>query len=200
MTEAPLTDPRYTVPPDGNAPYSSGGWSPELAYSTTGTPDPIRVGQLPEIDFYANPSDSESFHEERSQDTSERESEVQKSTLPFATHTTADSGARFAPNPRATPPAESRWTGRLSPVTSFIRNMLGGSPKHFDGVHMSMADHVRTYEIHGMAPQRSSRSTYRLEAPDYGLSVVDLPPDPGQPVSGTIRGLNVPRSTGAFRL
>lgn len=198
MTTTEL-EPRYAISDDADAPYSVGGWSPELAYSTTGTPDPVRVGQLPEVDFYADATNAEAFHDKRSAETAERESTVTESTLPFPTATT-EPGNRFAPNPRTVPPAESRWTQRLSPVTSWLRNMLGGAPKQLNGNHFSMADHERTYEILGMTPQRSSRSTYRLEAPEFGLSIVDIPAEAAEPVSGTIRALNVPRTGGSFRL
>ena len=195
MTDTIELQGPYTVPHDGAPDIGLLGYASPLHDGESGIPATTRVNAPPPRDFHSDGSDL--LYAERDRDTSGRESTVDKSTLPFAT---ASSVNRFAPNPRSFVIDEPRWTQRLSPVSTWIRNMLGFAPKRFTGNHGSMADQMRTYQPNGMVPQRSSRSTYRADAPNSGLSTVDIPLH-SEPVSGTIRQLNVPRgNSGAYRL
>lgn len=193
------TNPRYAAP-ESSAPYSSLGWAANLNLSNSGTPDSARVNRTNNAPFTSDPRDTDIFHEIRDAEKAARESTVISRTLPDASGAGIGSESRFAPNPRSIPVPETRWTMRLNPVTGFIRNMLARTPKRFSGGHFSMADHERNYDILGMEPQRSSRSTYRASAPEYGLSVVDMPAETASAPNATLRALNVPSTSGAFRL
>lgn len=182
---APPETNRYTVPPPGG-PYSTGGWSPTLRDVPGGTPDPGRLGTIPLMQEYPVPNrPPQEWYGPRTADTTRRNAVQEVSANGWTEEIGADSGARFAPNPRATPPAPSRWTAGLSPNTySFWRHMGTGQPKDapraLTGVHFSMADHRRDYPILGMAAQRKpgagTRNTYRLAPAPWDSSIIDVPP------------------------
>lgn len=134
---------------------------------------------------------------------------------------------RFAPNPRSMPPpesgqaggtrtvhsgdVESRGTMRMSPATySFTRPMDHRTYGDIDvwtsrqnnGMHFSMADHRRNYEILGMRPPQSRRNTYRIDPPPWDADIVDLPPDNAMPtvVPGAVVGVEVNYTSRSWRL
>lgn len=176
---------RYTVPSPG-APYNMGGWSPVLHEVPGGTPDPGRLGAIPLMQEYPVPNrPPEEWYAARFGDVTRREAVPVISTTGFQERIGADSGPRFAPNPRSAPPKPSRWTATMSPHTyKFWRHMGTGQPKDtpraLTGVHFSMADHRRDYPILGMSAQRKpgagTRNTYRLTPPPWDSSIVDVPP------------------------
>jgi len=95
---------------------------------------------------------------------------------------------RWQDTPRRTPIDSGRPTARYSPSNwRFLRpfdqlnrpyeEFVTGSARHLTGMHFSMADHRRLYEILGMAPQKSHRSTYRVEPPPWDQKMVDMPPE-----------------------
>jgi hypothetical protein len=120
---------------------------------------------------------------------------------------------RWADNPRRNPPAEPRVTSRLSQNTwSFTRffdqlnrtfddEPTSGSARRFNGIHFSMADHRRNYEIYGMRPVSSRRNTYRIEPTPWDIDVVDMPPAANSNIpEARILGVELPYQTRAMRL
>lgn len=187
-----MTD--YAIAELVDAPYNDTfGWAP------SNTTDSYRLGSQPLRDFREGPDDTQSFHGSRDAGERARESETSLNAVPVSG--VVLSAPRFAPNPRSIPVAPDRVTATLRPsFWAFFRNMLGRTPHRLNGTHFSMADHARNYEILGMAPQRSSRSTYRAESPTNGLSVVDMPPVEQRESSATILAVRTPNPTNAYRL
>lgn len=184
-TSAP--DFRYAAPSLEDNPYPDvHGWAP----APNRTDADQRLGRIPSRSFRLGGESSEAFYETRHADTAIRHSvefldadgfEIVKGEL------------RRAPDPRWTPPRESRPTQRMSPHTYvFTRPFDQHSARRFNGSHFSMADHRRDYDILGMAPVRQRRNTsYRIPAPwdtdlvdepvemdvrPQGIPVIDLPP------------------------
>lgn len=185
----------YAVPSSGrgapDAPYNDEfGWAPHMRKVPGSTPDPYRLGSEPLREHYPNPQNGEPpevYYGSLDADKARRAS-VQQVTANgwdetkegFGYPTAAAGAHRFADNPRATPPPETRVTQRRSPRSySFVRPFLTDTPKisarRFNGLHFSMADHSRNYEILGMAPPRSWRNTYRLEPTPWDGEVTDYP-------------------------
>jgi hypothetical protein len=113
---------------------------------------------------------------------------------------------RLAPDARLTPPPEPRATGLMAPRSySFTRPFDQfnrgdfGTVRQLNGVHFSMADHRRTYEIYGMAPPRHARNTSRSMPAPWDSDIVDLPPD-SSPASLRVRSVEVPSPTRTYRL
>lgn len=195
------SDPKYVndVRPTAT---KVGGYSPTLEIGAQSTPDSSRIGQAPLRQFASDAKNNGLFHAMRSYQSRKRDTEETiRRGIPWQTDANVTAGeTRYAPNPRLTPSPETRATSRLSPSGSyFIRDVTGGYARDFNGGHFSMADHERNYEILGMAPAKSSRSTYRVDAPMNGLSVVDLPPIVGPDPSAFIRSNNVPSPAASFR-
>jgi len=93
---------------------------------------------------------------------------------------------RWADNPRRDPVPLTRPTGLASPsMYRFYRpfdqlnrpydDVVVGTARDLNGQHFSMADHRRTYDILGMAPQKTPRNTYRLEPTPWDDHMVDTP-------------------------
>lgn len=100
---------------------------------------------------------------------------------------------RAAPDPRRTPPPEPRPTQQIGPSTySFTRPFDQGIERRNNGVHFSMADHERNYEILGMAPVRTLRNTYRIEPGPWDTDIVDMPPDVKPQNRGRIDVIDIP--------
>lgn len=88
----------------------------------------------------------------------------------------AASDRRWAPNPRSTPQPETRRTQQMAPTTySFVRPFDTGYARSLNGMHFSMADHRRQYDVLGMAPVRTSRNTFRQEPTPWDQNVMDVP-------------------------
>lgn len=103
---------------------------------------------------------------------------------------------RAAPDIRRTPPPESRPTSDMAPVTySYTRPFDQTPARRLNGLHFSMADHRRTYEVYGMAPINSRRNTYRADPQPWDTGIVDYAPDYGPP-SARIQSVEVPDSAG----
>jgi hypothetical protein len=163
----------------------SGAWAAGLHSVPGGTPDPMRLGTMPERDFRPNPTRApEEFWSDREQNKDDRDKEYNASPY-IATGWRENPGslpmgeggqARFAPNPRTIVSPEPRPTNRLSPASwSFTRDMWGG-PMRNNGEHFSMADFRRDYPIRGTAPVRTWRNTYRVQPVPYDVDMVDVDP------------------------
>lgn len=200
-------------------------WGPGLRTSPTGIPDGTRVGETPRYDFRPDPGrPPEEFWQKLDADRDVR----------YGVSETVDGNGwdenkhgaggpdpsnnvyvRWAPNPRSTPPPEPRITSSLVPRTySYERpfDQLNrpwadgpvGSARRFLGLHFSMADHRRNYEILGMAPQRfpgmGTRNTYRLDPVPWDSNIVDRAEE-SSPVSRVLVQREVPApSSRSYRL
>lgn len=212
---------RYAVNTPGDPtqpnPYMAnpaGGWAPSLRLSPVGVPDETRLNEGEYVPTHA-PADGEEmarrYWEKRNAETDERYSvetvapkEFEETKDGFGHPVAALGFNRFAPNPRATPPAEPRWTQRLSPHRySYVRPFQGGTPHRFTGEHFSMADHRRDYDVYGMQPPRrpggSTRNTYRLPPAPWDAHIQDEAP-PQAPVHLENVDVDVPQPSRSWRL
>lgn len=201
----------YAAPSlEEGSPYNDEfGWAATLAQRTSSveTPSAQRLQSIPRRDFRPDPPRPPvEFYGARDRDEAVRESTVEQDADGWEEN--KGTYKRFAPNPRSTPPEESRPTSRMAPRSySFLRffdqlnrqkgNDLLGSARTFNGMHFSMADHRRNYEILGMAPATSRRNTYRLEPAPWDVDIVDLPPtvEPTT-VQSRVRSVEIPRTGG----
>lgn len=200
-------------------------WGPTLRVSPTGIPDGSRVGQTPRRDYRPEPGQPpDRFWQtlDADRDTRYGASEIvdgngwneNKLGKSGGVNPGANVYARWAPNPRSTPPPEPRVTSSLVPRTySYERpfdqlnraypDAVVGSMRRFLGIHFSMADHRRNYEIMGMAPQRrpgfGTRNTYRLDPVPWDTNIVDRVEQPG-PVNQVLTQREVPATTRSYRL
>jgi hypothetical protein len=191
--------PQYSMPrgtyaapslQDGDAYTDTFGWGPQLRVSTTDTPSAQRLGDIPTFQDYPSPSQPpEVFYGKKDADKAER-SEVETIQQRWnELKGVAPGDQRWAPNPRLNYPEEPRITQGMSPGTySFTRpfdqfnrqygDVIVGSARHFTGMHFSMADHKRNYDVSqnaGGMPNRRSRNTYRIEPTPWDTDVVDMP-------------------------
>lgn len=190
------TVPEYAVPQHGSYAVPSlqagdayndeFGWAPGQkmrAPSTTDVPSVQRtnVGML--LTFRNPPEQApETWYGKRDSDARGRESVVDLDAdgrEEFKGITAGDQ--RWAYNPRLHPEPETRRTQTMSPSSwSFVRPFDTGYARTFNGLHFSMADHRRNYEILGMAPVSSRRNTYRQEPVPWDTDVVDMPDNNGE--------------------
>jgi hypothetical protein len=167
------------------------GYAPSLRISPVGEPDATRLNNGQWV--VSHPVDGEdntrAYWNQRNADTNARESVVDTDSTGFqetkivAGYPNPALGAdRWVRNPRRIPPPEPRPTTGLSPHTwRFWRPFQGNTPHRFTGIHFSMADHRRNYQVFGQTPARhpgaSTRNTYRLPPTPWDENIVDLPPD-----------------------
>lgn len=182
------------------------GWGPELAYrNLSAAPDAHRLGTLPQHDFYPDDqTNARGFYRQRDleKDVRHREEDIDSNGWDIQ-----KARKSVGINPRETPPAETRPTERMSPVTySFTRlfdqGTKGNGTRRFNGYHFSMADHRRNYEILGMEPWSAHRNTYRIEPTPWDNDIVDMPPryEPDAAYART-RSIDIPpESNRAWRL
>lgn len=184
--EYPVMDSRYAVPGiEEDAPYTDEfGWSPSLRLSAQEIPDNARLQERALRDFYPDGQKTpESFYGQRDADEKSRHSVEDIDANGWDETKGIGTERRWAPNPREIPPPEPRVTSRLFPRSySFLRPFghglgKGSTPNNFTGVHFSMADHRRNYEVGGMAPASSRRNTYRIEPTPWDTDIVDMPPN-----------------------
>jgi len=164
------------------APYD--GWAPALQRIPGGTPDPARIGRQPLYQRRPDASNPAPYWTMEDADTRARESITRNTATGWTEYKGIGTETRYAPNPRTIPPAETRRTQLISPNDySFWRPFDTDTPKisarALSGLHFSMADHRRNYEIYGMQPQRkpggTTRNTYRLPPSPWDANIVDMP-------------------------
>ena len=157
-------------------PYGGTPYADRLKYGPDSTPDPTRL-EMVEPKAYRQDSRSASlFWRLLGQDRSQRES-VQH----FVGTQQSEKGVypgqkRFADRPGLRPSEELRVTAAMSPATGglVVRPFTGKTPKRFNGMHSSLADHRRMdATIFGMRPAYRARSTFRLDPIPWGERVVD---------------------------
>jgi hypothetical protein len=221
--------PEYSMPrgtfaapslESGDAYNDEFGWSPKLRTSASGdtAPSAQRLGTIPRFDDYPDPlKPPQDYYDRLGADENQRHSAEKVQATPWdEPMALSPSDRRWAPNPRSTPPPESRVTQRMSPASysftrlfdQFNRTYAGGPPvgsaRTFNGTHFSMADHARLTdaiaESAGAMPVRTGRNTYRTEPEPWDTNIVDLPP--AQPIADQlIRSYDIPGSgSKAWRL
>jgi hypothetical protein len=211
----------YAVPglteENGYADSPVTAWGPTLRTSPMGFPDGSRLGETPRRDYRPDPAKppEEGFWRLMDADRAIRYGESEDVDGNGWNENKFGAGGpdpssnvyvRWAPNPRATPPPEPRVTSSLVPRTySYTRpfdqlnrpfpDVVAGTARRFLGLHFSMADHRRNYEILGMAPQRmpgnGTRNTYRLDPVPWDANIQDRA-EPAPPVSRVLTQREVP--------
>lgn len=213
----------YAVPATsaGDAYIKEFGWAPKLAPRTSAqeTPSAQREMTIPIYERQSNPqspSDRGGLWDVLQRDRAHRI--AVQAVAETSTGWQSDPGikggdARWADNPRHHPPGEPRITSRLGQNTfSYVRyfDQLNrthagdpptGSKRTFNGMHFSMADHRRNYQILGMQPPRSRRNTYRLDPTPWDVGVVDMPPaDTYNVPAASITSYEIPAPSRSLRL
>lgn len=182
----------YAVPnaDSADAPYTDTfGWAPSLRLgpsvgSPVALPDATRLGTEPRREAVPDNGEApEPFFRNLDADKARRYSvEYQdadgwEENKEYPGYPSATAGAnRFGRNPRETPPPEPRPTSRMAPRTYLFTRPFMVGRQHLDGLHFSMADHRRNYDVLGMAPARTWRNTYRLDPQPWDTGVTDMPP------------------------
>ena len=200
-----MPDSAYAAPDiHKDAPYTDEfGWGPRTRISVEGTPDAMRNFASPVRDVH--PADPHRHYDGKDADGMLRES---------VTDTDADGWdiqkkrVRVAPDPRLNPPAETRLTEKMgqrrySFVRPFDQLTKGAGERRFNGMHFSMADHRRDYEILGMRPWSQHRNTFRIDPAPWDADMYDVPPESTQSVflNSRIQAVEVPDSANrAYRL
>lgn len=197
----------YAVPPlsAGDAYIDEFGWAPSLATrtSTVEVPSAQRLMTVPRRDYRPDPAQPpEVFWDRINADVGQRESVVKGTATGWTIPSGLSTGdRRWADNPRLTPPPEPRPTNRLGQNTWTQTRPFDRGAKRFNGMHFSMADHRRKYDILGMRPAVSRRNTYRIEPAPWDIDVVDMPPAGGQDTpDAIIRSVEITPSARAMRL
>lgn len=197
--EYPEVGNGYAVP-TGDAPYNDEfGWAPTLRLSPQGIPDGSRLGSQPRRDLRPEPDrPPEEFW--RRYDTDDRERHSVEHITTNLGELKARPGDinpalganRWARNPRETPPPENRVTQRAHPVMYFFTRPFDQRFKRsLTGVHFSMADHRREYEVLGMAPAKTRRNTFRIEPSPWDTDIVDMPAPDTTPDLSPVPGIAV---------
>lgn len=197
----------YTRPPlsAGDAYIDEFGWAPRLAQrtSTKETPSAQRLQTTPLRDYRPNPvRPPEEFWEPKDAANAHRESFVQTMATGWSTLSGVRPGdQRWAPNPRLNVPAEPRLTSRMGQNTWLQTRPFNRGAWRFNGMHFSMADHRRKYDILGMRPAVKRRNTYRMEPAPWDVDIVDMPPADEQQIPGAIlRSMDIPSVGRSMRL
>lgn len=191
----------FIVPPDGTDARSGAtqDWAPRIGGTFAAGTDAHRLGTYPRHDMRPDAKHSRDQHY-RPLDADEalRHSVEDIDTDGF---TERKGFHGLAPDARRTPVGESRPMQAQSPTTwSFTRPFDRRFARQFNGMHFSMADHRRNYEIHGQAPVRTARNTYRIMPEPWDRNVVDLPPMGDGVPQGRITSIDVaPARNNSFR-
>jgi len=165
----------YVAPGDyTDAPYNDEfGWARGLAPEDVARPMP------PEDGFHGDDDRWRPFWRRRDADDAARHS-VETQDANGWDDSKTDRGAvgnRFANSPYYSTPAETRPTALLAPTSySFTRPFEQLWERRNNGIHFSLADHRRNYEVMGMTPMQRGRNTYRLDPPQWDTDIVDVPP------------------------
>lgn len=167
-------------------------WSQSLNEGLVDTPDKMRLQH--QVALTPEPPTGEApaiFYRQR--DTDER----QRNSVEFvdADGWAVQKGQKHpGPDPRWIPVPENRPTQQMSPTSwIFTRPFDQDIARNLNGFHFSMADHRRSYPIHGMQPFRAGRNTFRMDPVPWDAAQVDMPPNGSTNVpNGQIRDMNVP--------
>lgn len=196
----------FSVPPiEAGAPYNDEfGWGPKLRTSTVEIPSAQRLGTIPRYDYRPEPvRPPEEFWDRIDADTEVRHRVEDQRAIGWAEKKgVLPTDKRWADNPRRYPPAENRVTQQMSPSRySFTRPFDQHAARYLNGMHFSMADHRRNYEILGMAPIVRPRNTYRLEPVPWDVDIVDMAPVSNPTTTqARLTDVNVPMPSRSYRL
>lgn len=191
-----------------DAPYNDEfGWGPKTRISVEGTPDAMREFQAPVREKRPNASESPvPFYSRLDADEAQRHSVENQDANGW---TEQKSSYKIGPDPRWNPPVETRMTSNMAPRTySFTRpfdqGSKGNGARTFNGLHFSMADHRRDYEILGMRPWSQHRNTYRVDPAPWDADMYDVPPEStiGTQTQARYQAVDVPVESGnrSYRL
>jgi hypothetical protein len=199
-----------------DAPYNDEfGWAARTRISVESTPDAMREMEFPvRYNVPHNGTPPTAFYRPLDADEKARESETDQDGNGWLIRKNWKPVNRN--NPRETPPPETRPTERMGPTTySFTRpfDQLNrgnsqdgeiGSARHLNGMHFSMADHRREYEILGMQPWGRHRNTYRIDPAPWDADMYDVPPADtiGVQTHARIQAVDIPEQFGnrSYRL
>lgn len=198
----------YAAPgPGTDAPYNDEfGWGPSPRISVGSTPDAMRVQSFPVRTFRPDDNDAPGvFYRPLDADDKARHAVEEQDANGWD-----EKKSRYVigPDPRWNPPSETRVTERMAPTSySFVRpfdqESKGNGARSLNGIHMSMADHRREFEVLGMRPWSAHRNTYRVDPTPWDADMYDVPPEQsiGTISQARVQAINVPDSANrAFRL
>jgi len=168
----------YAEPPQGTAPYIApyGQWAPRADNgredgrffddrAPTDEPAETWYGDKPGNDPFAKNSESERRRHRDNQQNNDPQG------WPTTEHVVTATDNPYRHHSVPTPPSRSPSGWRFIAVPLGIMR----SRRALNGMHFSMADEHRTYELGGMQPARRFRNTYRMEPPPRDARNMDVP-------------------------
>lgn len=174
--------PEWPGAEDGFMDSPIGAWAPDLRTSPDTIPDAHRMRTMPLYQYRppANAAPQEWWNRPGGPEYDQQQRHTEAETVDsdgWRVFRGDMTRKRAAPDVRRTPPPESRVTSELSPTTySFTRPFDQHSARRLNGMHFSMADHRRNYEIYGMAPISARRNTFRADPQPWDTDIVDRAP------------------------
>lgn len=209
-TQTPLDDqyidPAYAAPEE-LGPYGlpSTPYAVKLDEHIGGTPDPQREQDAPTRSYRINPDQPRALWSQLDQDRAERNSvtSVRQQIHERVEPESLLGANRWARRAGEIPPPPERTTADLAPTNySYTRPFQGGTPHRFTGEHFSLADHRRSEPVlYGVMPQRTRRTTQRLDLVPWGTNVVDQAPQTIYPNENYTNTVQSPLANGgAYRL
>lgn len=192
------TNSAYAVPRDTDAPYTDTfGWGPSPRIAVNGTPDAMRLGDVPSRTVRPNANSApEEFYRPLDADDAKRHSAEE---IDADGWTEKKDSYKIGPDPRWNPPGETRVTEQMAPrsysfVRPFDQGSKGNGARQLNGMHFSMADHRRDYEILGMQPWAPRRNTFRVDPAPWDTDMYDVPPesDNGTLTQARIQSYEIP--------
>lgn len=205
VTDMNMGPDEHYVPEDGNHDYvlhPGLGWATKLARMISGTPDPQREDDFPTPTMGPyDGRDKENFYGPNDAETARRESITH--TMGVGWDIQKDSYTQ-GPDPRWNPPREERLTSDMSPANyrfdrPWDQLSKGNGARQFNGMHFSMADHRRDYDIGGMDAQQTTRNTYRSSPAPWDADMYDEA-EPQTLAQGVVNYVPAPSSSSAYRL
>jgi hypothetical protein len=196
-------NPSYVVPTEGtdaqgylDSAFGAYALRPG-ASALESTPDKMRLGQFPKRDMMPEPNYAPGYFW-----TGPRGPGTEKIARHGVEFQDADgiqlkppAAGQSAPDPRWVARPEPRVTNRLSPHTyTFTRPFNQETERYYNGVHFSMADHRRNYDILGMQPFAYKRNTYRADPVPWDEDRIDMPNPSGRATAGPIVAFDIPPS------
>jgi hypothetical protein len=180
-----------------DAPYTDeagNNWAPGTSEAFSAGNDAHRLGRSLVRSMYPSPTETpEAYYAPLDADDKARHA-VEYQDADGWTEAKNGSGKRAAPNPESIRPPETRPTMQMAPTTyTFTRPFDQHAERTFNGLHFSMADHRRTYDILGMEPVRSRRNTFRIEPPNWDSNITDMPPEMPPPTGRPIQAVEIPQ-------
>lgn len=191
------------VPEDGNHEYVYPlGWATKLARLISGTPDPQREMDMPVRTVRPDGGETPGhFYGPLDAETARRESATTTQAVGWVEE---KSQYVMGPDPRWNPPVENRLTSDMSPASytftrPFDQLSKGNGARQFNGMHFSLADHRREYDIGGMGTAQNYRNTYRAAPAPWDADMYDQA-EPQTLTPGVVNYVPAPSAGSAYRL